>query len=150
MGRHAQAGRIDWIGLRTARHGPVQTADAAMLAETGLEGDRHSRANRRSVTLIQSEHLAVIAALLGRDALDPALLRRNIAVSGMNLTALRGVPLRLGDAVIEITTVCAPCSRMEEVLGSGGYNAMRGHGGWTARVITPGLVRVGSEVRPEA
>ncbi|QIE41634.1 MOSC domain-containing protein [Meridianimarinicoccus aquatilis] len=150
MATHAGAGRIDWIGLRTERRGEVREVTATDVELTGLVGDRHSRANRRSVTLIQTEHLPVIASLLGRDIVQPSVLRRNICVSGINLIALRGVPLRLGTAVIEITTICAPCSRMEEVLGPGGYNAMRGHGGWTAKVLEPGHISFGAEVAPLA
>lgn len=148
MATHAGAGRIDWIGLRTERRGLVQEVAETEVEMTGLVGDRHSRANRRSVTLIQTEHLAVIGSLLGRDAVDPSVLRRNICVSGINLITLRGVPLRLGTAVIEITTICAPCSRMEEVLGTGGYNAMRGHGGWTAKVLEPGHISLAAAVVP--
>lgn len=103
---------------------------------------------RRQVTLIQAEHLPVIAALAGLDGVTPELLRRNIVVSGVPLLALKDARFRLGEVVLEGTGECHPCSRMEENLGEGGYNAVRGHGGLTARVIVGGVIREGDAVTP--
>ena len=142
------AGRVQWIGVRTARRATLAALDAVeALAALGLAGD-HTRGGRRGVTLIQHEHLPAIAALSGLPAVPPALLRRNLAVSGVNLLALRDARFRIGEAVFEGTGICAPCSRMGEagVLGPGGYNAMRGHGGITAQVIEGGRIALGDPV----
>ena len=100
--------------------------------------------------MIQHEHLAAMAQLLKRDAIDPALLRRNIVVSGINLQALKQRNFKIGSAVLHGTGNCAPCSRMEETLGTGGYNAMRGHGGITAYVVDAGKISVGDSVVPQS
>jgi MOSC domain-containing protein YiiM len=68
-------------------------------------------------------------------------------VEGINLLALKGKVFRVGEAVFEYSGECHPCSRMEESLGSGGYNAMRGHGGITAKVIKDGIIGLGDAVR---
>ena len=95
---------------------------------------------------MQSEHLAVMGALLGEPPLDPARLRRNLVVSGLNLAALQGRQFKVGEALLQGTGLCHPCARMEAILGPGGYNAMRGHGGLNARVLSGGLIRVGDVV----
>lgn len=148
MSRFPNAGRVEWIGLRPARREAMQPVQrAGVVAPQGLEGDRYAgRSGKRAVTLIQAEHLDVVASLTGRAAIDPADLRRNVVVRGLNLLALKERRFRIGSAVLEATGPCDPCSRMEEVLGEGGYNAMRGHGGITARVVEPGEFGVGDAV----
>jgi hypothetical protein len=89
----------------------------------------------------------------GAKSVEARELRRNLVVSGINLAALRGRRVRVGGAVLGITGPCAPCSRMEAALGPGGYTAMRGHGGWCAEVVRPGVIALGDEVSadvPEA
>ena len=90
-----------------------------------------------------------IIALAGVPAVDVATLRRNVVVSGINLVALKNARVRVGSALLEIVGPCQPCSRMEEAVGPGGYAAMRGHGGMTARVLEGGALAVGDAVRAE-
>jgi len=146
-----QVGRVQWIGLRpAARAAVVAVPTAELVARQGLAGDHRAGrggGGKRQVTLIQHEHLAAVAAMLGRDRVDPAWLRRNLVVAGLNLLALHDRRFRVGSALLEGTGYCAPCSRMEENLGPGGYNAMRGHGGITARVLEGAPIALGDPVQ---
>jgi len=117
-----QLGRVEWIGVRPARRAPMNVLESVEAdTETGLIGDRYAgRSGQRQVTLIQYEHLPALASMLGIDEVDPASLRRNIAVSGINLLALKDKQFSIGDALLEYTELCHPCSFMEETFGAGG------------------------------
>ncbi len=149
MAQFPRPGRLEWIGLRPRRGEPMRAvAQAELVAGRGILGDRAAqrRTGARQVTLIQAEHLPVLASLLGLARVPPEWLRRNLVVSGINLLALKHRRFAVGDTILEESGVCAPCSRMEKALGTGGYNAMRGHGGITAMVIEAGVIRVGDSV----
>ena len=142
-------GRLEWIGLRPARRAAVQIRNSAtLIAAHGIEGDRYDtqRNGPRQVTLVAVEDLAAIAAFFGRHELAPELLRRNLVIRGINLLALKDRRFRVGTALLEGSGECAPCSLMEAALGPGGYNAVRGRGGITARVIEGGDIAIGDVV----
>jgi MOSC domain-containing protein YiiM len=148
-----QTGAVAWIGVRAERRGPVRSVAAAeLLPGLGVAGDHRTigrepnPSSSRQLTLLQAEHLAVIASLAGVAEVRPEWTRRNILVRGVNLLALKDRRFRLGTVLVEGTGVCHPCSRMEENLGPGGYNAMRGHGGITARILERGTATVGDPV----
>ena len=125
-------GEVAWIGIRPARKAPVTSLPAVeAVAGRGLAGDHYkgNPSGSRHVTLIQAEHLVAVAAFLGR-----ALL------------ALKDRQFYVGETLLEMTGACHPCSQMEDILGEGGYNAMRGHGGITARIVRGGTIRVGDPV----
>lgn len=144
-------GVLLWIGLRPGRRVPVvSVAHAGLSPGVGVLGDRWAGRpdGGRQVSLIGAENLAAIASFLGRDSVDPCDMRRNLVVSGVNLLALKGGRLRIGTAELEVAGECHPCSRMEEVFGPGGYNAVRGHGGIVARVVQAGSIATGDPVIP--
>lgn len=149
MQQFPRQGKVAWIGLRPERKAALKVvSEAVAVAARGLEGDRKSekKGGKRQVTLIQGEHLDGVAAMLGIDKVDPGLTRRNIVVRGINLLSLKGQRFKVGEAELVLTDECHPCSRMEENLGPGGYNAMRGHGGWCAIVVNGGKIKVGDFV----
>jgi MOSC domain-containing protein YiiM len=148
-----QVGRLEIITTRSKRRGEIVSLEQTNAIEgLGLESDHRTKnkkpnpESKRQVTLIQAEHLRAVASMLGKEKIEPALTRRNLVVSGLNLLALKDKTFYVGEALLEYTGLCHPCTRMEENLGLGGYNAMRGHGGITARVLKGGTIRVGDKV----
>lgn len=149
MAHFPRKGVVQWIGLRPEKKAPLKQVTSVMVnIENGLEGDHFAGqySKKRQVTLIQAEHFAAVASMMGVESIDPGITRRNIVVKGINLLALKEKQFKIGEVVLETTGLCHPCSRMETNLGEGGYNAMRGHGGITAKVVKGGEIRQGDEV----
>ncbi len=144
-----QVGTVTWIGIRPAKLSTLEEVESvAVNTEEGLVGDYYNSKGekKRQVTFIQAEHLEAVASMLGKEEVSPTLTRRNIVVKGLNLLALKDKIFYVGDVKLEMTGLCHPCSRMEANLGEGGYNAMRGHGGITARVVEGGNIRLGDSI----
>ncbi len=150
LGKIPQVGEVVFVSVRPVRKQPPSELEEVTAERgKGLNGDHFAGkfSQKRAVTLIQKEHLDAVASILQKEEIDPLLTRRNIVVSGINLLSLRGQEFRIGDAILQGTGLCHPCARMEENLGPGGYNAMRGHGGITAQVIQGGTIRIGDKVQ---
>ncbi len=148
---YSKPGKVEYLAIRPAGLAPVKVVEKVeALKDLGLEGDHYKNSGgNRQVTLIQAEHLDVIASLLNLVKITPEMTRRNIVVRGLNLLSLKEKQFKIGEAVFKYSGECHPCSRMEKNLGIGGYNAMRGHGGITAKVIRSGSIKVGDQVEIE-
>ena len=144
----AQPGEVLSVSIRPKRkEAPVDMEWVLAIEGEGLNGDHYaSSGGKRQVTLIAREHIEAVASMLGKAEIDPMDLRRNIVVQGINLLALKDKQFKIGEAILEYSGDCHPCSRMEENLGPGGYNAMRGHGGITARIMNSGKIKPGDKI----
>jgi MOSC domain-containing protein YiiM len=140
-------GELVWIGIRPARKQIMLSVEEILVdCQRGLIGDHYAGSSgKRQLTLFQWEHLAVLESFVGEN-ITPGMLRRNLVIRGINLTSLKKQTFQIGSAVFKTTGLCHPCSRMETVLGLGGYNAMRNHGGITAQIIQSGQIKIGDEL----
>jgi MOSC domain-containing protein YiiM len=125
-----------------AHRAPMQPLTVAQaVADFGLEGDRHAKAgSRRQVLLIEKETLDTLN-------LAPGVARENITTQGANLMGLvPGQRLRLGhDVVLEVTGMCTPCHRLDEVR-DGLSQEMAERRGVNARVVAGGSIRLGDAI----
>ena len=145
-------GTLTWIGIRPSSKQPVLSVDSVIALENlGLEGDHRclkTPGSARQVTIISEESIQLIEKYSSRDRIDPALLRRNLVVRGINLNALRHQQFSIGEALFEATAQCHPCSRMDRDIGPGTVAAMLGHGGLCAKIIHSGEIQVGDRLIP--
>lgn len=149
--------KLVWIGVRPARDLAMIAVDVAEVRLLrGVVGDRYGKISRkagvnsgkRELSLIAAEAITTLAGRLGvADAIDLyPKARRNLVLEGVDLMALIGKRFLVGDIELEATGECEPCVRMNLAFGPGGFAAMQGLGGLTARVVQPGLLRVGDVV----
>ncbi|UCE90332.1 MAG: hypothetical protein JSW10_05825 [Pseudomonadota bacterium] len=90
MNHIAEAGRVEWIGIRHSKKANLIVTNSVVLDPSyGIEGDHCAgRSGKRQVTSLQAEHLLVIAGMLQAAFVKPKQLRRNIDVRGFNLLVL--------------------------------------------------------------
>ncbi len=105
----------------------------------GLEGCAHANPPRREVLFASQEHLDSVGV-------EPGAIRENLTVEGADVQRWPiGQRLRVGEAVFEVTMVCDPCHRMDE-LRDGLRAELDGKRGMLARVVESGEVAIGDRV----
>ena len=109
------------------------------VASNGFEGCAHANPPRREVLFASKQHL---------DALDvaPGAIRENVTVEGADVHEWPvGQRVRVGRALFEVTMVCDPCQRMDQ-LRPGLRAELEGKRGMLAHVIEGGELSVGDEI----
>lgn len=111
------------------------------IEEHGLDGCAHARPRtKRQVLFASAEHLDALGVEYGR-------IRENFTIEGEDVhTWPVGQRIRIGGAEFEITMVCDPCSRMEEIR-TGLQEEIDGKRGMLARVVKGGEVAAGDDVQ---
>jgi MOSC domain-containing protein YiiM len=117
---------------------------ATLITGLGIEGDKHAVAtSHRQVLLADQEALDEVGV-------EPGTIKENLTVEGLHVMGLpAGTRIRLGErAVVEITEVCEPCFRMDEIR-MGLQAELVGRRGMVARVVNGGSIAVGDRTTLE-
>jgi MOSC domain-containing protein YiiM len=110
------------------------------IAGQGMEGCAHANPPRREVLFASLEHLESVGV-------EPGDIRENLTVEGADVQQWPvGQRIRAGEAVFEITMVCDPCQRMDD-LRQGLRAELDDKRGMLARVVESGEVAVGDEIK---
>lgn len=125
------------------RHLPMQEV-AEVLAETGLGlvGDRYHGTRHRHVSVQSATDLAAATDELGSPVVASAT-RRNVTLSHGAVPTVPGERITIGDVLLEVVRVAAPCRVMEQSVGRGARAALRRRGGSIFRVLSGGSIRLG-------
>ena len=131
------------VGIFTSPGRKTAKADAHERRQAiegfGLEGCAHANPPKREVLIVSKEHLDAVGV-------EPGAIRENITVDGDDVEKWPiGQRVRVGQAEFEITMVCDPCHRMDE-LREGLRAELQGRRGMLARVTQSGEIAVGDAI----
>lgn len=154
----APLGHVVSLHLHPAKSGvPLQGVEAFEVVEgKGVARDaryfgRLSRdtgqPSRRQVSLIEREQIAEHATALGLPAIAPGAVRSNIETAGINLIALLGREVEIGDAVLRLYAPRDPYAKMDAICQGLRARMMDRRQGVLAEAVRSGKVCVGDAIR---
>ena len=139
-------GSVVALWVAAERHGPMEPREAIEVVEgSGIVGDRYFGSRHRHVTVQSAADLDAAAAELGAPV-TPPMTRRNITVD-VPVPTTPGDRILIGDVLLEVVRIAAPCKVMETSIGPGGRTALRRRGGSAFRALSSGTIALGSAVR---
>jgi MOSC domain-containing protein YiiM len=136
---------------------PLQTVETIEVLEAkGIQRDSRyfgrlsretGKPTRRQVSLIEREQIAEHAAALGLETIPAGLVRSNIETTGVNLVALLGSEIEVGDAVLFLYAPRDPCAKMDAICQGLRERMANSRQGVLAEVRRSGTIRVGDTIR---
>lgn len=127
---------------------PVESRDVVTcVAGKGIEGDRffgYKESYKGQITFFAQEVHEALVTHFQRPDLPASVYRRNVVTRGLDLAALIGREFSLGGIRFEGTQECAPCYWMNDAVGPGAEEFLKGRGGLRARILSDGPLALGS------
>jgi MOSC domain-containing protein YiiM len=138
--------RLQSIHVAKATRLPMRAVDSVVV-ETGkgIVGDRYHGTKHRHVTVQSAESLRAASTAYGAEV-SPALTRRNLTIDEGAVPREPGARIRVGQVLLEVVRVAAPCKLLDDTIGPHAQEALRRRAGSVCRVLEGGVITVGDEV----
>lgn len=154
----ALLGRVASLHLHPPEPGkPMQSVNAMeVIASKGISGnaryfERLSRStgelSRRQISLVEREQIAEHAAALGLETIPPGAVRANIETNGINLVALVGHHIEVGEALLHLYEPRTPCRKMDAICIGLRDLMQNSRQGVMAEIVRSGKICVGDLIQ---
>ena len=117
------------------------------VAGKGIVGDRFfgfKEDYKGQVTFFSHEVYERLCARFQITDLPPSIFRRNIITRGVDLNALIGQEFEIQGVRFLGTQESAPCYWLNQAFAEGAEEAMKGHGGLRAKILSDGVLKKSS------
>ena len=123
----------------------IEVPEVDCVAGRGISGDRffdYKDDYQGQITFFSREVYARLCEKFSVTDKTPDVFRRNVIVSGVDLNELIGQEFEVQGVGFSGACEASPCYWMDQVLGEGAEEAMKGCGGLRARILSDGVLRV--------
>jgi hypothetical protein len=123
----------------------IEVPEIECVAGKGLRGDRFfgwKEDYKGQVTFFEEEQYERLCEKFAVTHLPPSVFRRNIITRGVDLNTLIGVEFEVQGVRFLGTQESTPCYWMNQAFAEGAEEALKGHGGLRAKILTDGILRV--------
>jgi MOSC domain-containing protein YiiM len=147
-------GRVASLHIHPPKAGEplIEVPEFNLVAEKGITEDKryfgrvnYGKPAKRQVSLIEREVIEKHAAALGTD-FDGGEVRSNIETTGIDLIALIGEHVQVGEAVLLFVEPRTPCHKMDALAPGLREMMENSRQGVIARVVKDGKVRPGDAI----
>ena len=128
-------------GREPDNYPPIEVESIECVAGLGIRHDRffnYRDEYKGQITFFSLEVFDQLCAALHLQNVDPALTRRNVLTRGVDLNRLIGQEFNVQGVRFRGTEECRPCYWMDDAIGPGAEQFLKGKGGLRARILTDG------------
>src|SRR4030088_1792505 len=127
-------------------HPLVEVQQIECVAGHGIRGDRfydYRDDYKGQITFFSSEVFEKLTRHFGLTNKSAGVVRRNVVVSGVELSDLIGEEFSIQGVRLRGTAHCKPCYWMDQAIAPGTEEFLQGNGGLRAQILSDGVIAVG-------